>query len=206
MHEASLPQPLPHPPSPLTRASRREPLLSPSEQLELSRLASTDHEDEALRMRARIVLSWAAGVTGAQSAQALGTSRRTVSKWRSRFREGGVDALKDRPRPGARQTLDPALVAEVLRLRDSPPPHGKARWTTRMIAAHTGLSQSTVVRIVRRFSVPSPIPLRSGDRTNELEPALDPRGLLVQSVVGVERPELLIAIDRIKAKGDVKLA
>lgn len=131
--------------------SRREPALTRSELLELHRLSSSDSLDATLQLRARIILSWAAGATGEQSANLLATSRRTVSKWRARFREGGIEALVDRPRPGAPRTIAAAKIVEVLRLRKSPPPSGKSRWTTRMIAQRTGLSQSTVVRIARDY-------------------------------------------------------
>jgi transposase len=130
-------------------SNRRDPMLTPSERLELNRLASVDNLDETLQLRARIVLSWAAGATGEESARLLDTSRRTISKWRSRFREGGIDALLDRPRPGAPRSIDEEKIAELLRLQNSPPPSGKSRWTTRLLAQHTGLSQSTVVRIAR---------------------------------------------------------
>ncbi|MFO7566537.1 MAG: helix-turn-helix domain-containing protein [Enhygromyxa sp.] len=132
--------------------------MTPSERLELNRLASFDNPDENLQLRARIVLSWAAGATGDESARLLETSRRTISKWRRRFREGGVDALSDRPRSGAPRSIDPAKIAELLRLQDSPPPSGKSRWTTRLLAQHTGLSQSTVVRISRDHRRGSPTP------------------------------------------------
>ncbi|PRP93873.1 hypothetical protein ENSA7_79140 [Enhygromyxa salina] len=115
--------------------------------MELMRLASHETPDEAVRVRAHIILSWAAGATGAQSAALLNTSRRTISKWRARFDEGGVNALWDRPRPGAPPTISKGKVSELLRLRQSPPPIGTPRWTTRMLAKRTGLSQSTVVRL-----------------------------------------------------------
>lgn len=124
-------------------------MLTPSQRLELNRLASVDNPDETLRLRARIVLSWAAGATGDESAKLLATSRRTVSKWRSRFRAGGIDALFDLPRPGAPRIIADEKVAELLRLQNSQPPGGRSRWTTRLLAEYTGLSQSTVVRIGR---------------------------------------------------------
>lgn len=125
-------------------------VLTRSERLELIHLAS-DRRDETVRLRARIVLSWAGGATGDESAAWLETSRRTVSKWRTRFRDGGVDALFDLPRQGAPRLIADAKIVELLRLRSSPPPPGKPRWTTRLLAQHTGLSQSTVVRIAREL-------------------------------------------------------
>ncbi|EDM81715.1 ISXoo16 transposase [Plesiocystis pacifica SIR-1] len=126
--------------------------LSAEDRVALEKLADPNSEDETLRLRARIILSWARGATGMESAAELDTSRRTVTKWRTRFRKGGVAALSDRPRPGAPRTVRDEQIAEVLRLRSAPPPAGKSRWTTRMIAKETGLSQSTVVRIAREYA------------------------------------------------------
>ena len=124
--------------------------LTPHQRLELLRIASSTNEDESLRMRALIVLSWADGATGAQSAALIGTSRRTVSKWRTRFRRQGIAGLQDRPRPGAPRRVPDVKIDELERLRQTPPPQGKPRWTTRMLAKHTGLSQSTVARVVAK--------------------------------------------------------
>ena len=116
----------------------------------LRELVGPHTPDHALRLRAQIILSWHAGMTAIESAEHLGVSRKTVGKWRSRFNEVGVEGLYDRPRRGAPSSISAARVSEVLRLlRDCQPPRGKARWTTRMVAQKTGLSQSTVVRINR---------------------------------------------------------
>ncbi len=130
-------------------STRGTPMLTPSERLELNHLASVDNPDETLRLRARIILSWVEGATGEQSASLLETSRRTVSKWRTRFREDGIDGLVDRPRRGAPRSIDEAKIAELLNIQNTPPPSGKTHWTTRLLAQHTGLSQSTVVRLAR---------------------------------------------------------
>jgi len=135
------------PTSPIRK--QRTATISPEDRARLLELAAPDAHDESVRLRARIILSWLSGATGDQTADLLGTSRRTVSKWRSRFRNGGVEGLWDRPRPGAPRTIPAVKIDELVRLRQSPPPGGKPRWTTRMLARHTGLSQSTVVRIAR---------------------------------------------------------
>jgi transposase len=123
--------------------------ITPSQRGMLEQYAAANAPDENVRLRARIILAWADGISGERSAVQLSTSRRTVTKWRARFVEGGVRALWDRPRPGAPRTISEQAVAELVRLRQSPPPYGEPRWTTRMLARQTGLSQSTVVRLAR---------------------------------------------------------
>lgn len=140
---------MPQPQLLLPTAHKRSITVSPTERRVLEQFAAADSADENVRLRARIILAWADGISGQESAELLCTSRRTVTKWRARFARGGVEALWDRPRPGAPRTIPQNAVAELLRLRQSPPPYGKPRWTTRMLAEQTGLSQSTVVRLAR---------------------------------------------------------
>lgn len=53
-----------------------------------------------LAQRSRIVLEAADGRTNTEIAERLGVSRPTVTRWRRRFAERGVDGLVDEPRPG----------------------------------------------------------------------------------------------------------
>jgi transposase len=140
---------MPSPDSSLPTAHKRSINVSATQRRVLEQFAASDTADENVRLRARIILAWIDGISGQLSAELLSTSRRTVTKWRARFARGGVEALWDRPRPGAPRTICQNAVAELLRLRQSPPPYGKPRWTTRMLAEQTGLSQSTVVRLAR---------------------------------------------------------
>jgi transposase len=108
---------------------------------------------QALAMRARIVLACAKpGATNGGVARALGVSRPTVALWRRRFAARGPDGLLDEPRPGAPRTITDAQVerAVVTTLEATPP--NATHWSTRSLAAATGLSQSAVVRIWRAFA------------------------------------------------------
>ncbi len=59
-------------------------------------------------VRARIVLSAAAGEENARTAGRLGVALNAVIKWRKRFFEEGVDGLADRKRPGRRRSFSPS--------------------------------------------------------------------------------------------------
>jgi transposase len=120
---------------------------------ELERLAESADQRRALR--ARIVLALAAGRGDAQVARILGTSTRTVRRWRARFEAGGAAALEDRPRVGAPRRIGPDLVARVAERLASPPP-GARPWSSRSLARATGLSQTTVTRILRMLKDSSP--------------------------------------------------
>jgi transposase len=66
--------------------------------------------------RARIILACLEGKEIQQVARELDASIPTVSKWRRRFTEGGLAALRDRPRPGKPRIYDLAFRDRVLRL------------------------------------------------------------------------------------------
>jgi hypothetical protein len=69
-------------------------------------------------------------------AELCGVSTRTVARVRAACATGGcAEALHGRPHPGARPTLDPTEEARLIALACSPPPHGKARWSVRLLAA-----------------------------------------------------------------------
>lgn len=85
------------------------------------------------------------GLTKAAAARAFNTTLKTVAKWVERFREGGVEALRDRssrPLSSPSQT-PPATCDAVEALR-------RQRRTQAHIAAEIGLSPATVSRILAR--------------------------------------------------------
>lgn len=79
------------------------------------------------------------------AAASFHVSQKTAAKWVRRFREGGSKALQDRssrPRHCYRPTSS-TLIEKVLSLR-------QLRWNGWRIARETGLSRTTVSRILRR--------------------------------------------------------
>jgi transposase len=134
-------------------ASRGRPkpplVLTTDDRATLERWARGRSTAQALALRARIVLSSAAGATNQQVAAQLGVNATTVGKWRSRFLERGLDGLADEPRPGAPRKITEDKIEEVvLKSLEEAPPEG-TRWSTRSMAVATGLSQTAVSRIWR---------------------------------------------------------
>ena len=70
-----------------------------------------------LAQRVRIVLMSTKPISAAKIADQLGIVRLTVYKWRSRYREAGLEGLKDRARPGRPLKKRPPLEGEI-----TPPP------------------------------------------------------------------------------------
>jgi transposase len=128
--------------------------LSAEERLVLQRWARRRKTSQALALRARIVLACADGGSNMKVATALGVSRATVTKWRSRFLANRLEGLDDGPRPGApRKITDKQVALVISKTLEEQGPGEDARWTTRSMAAATGLSQSAVSRIWRASGI-----------------------------------------------------
>ena len=109
---------------------------------------------QALAMRARIVLDCAQGLSNSEVSRHLGVSLPTVGKWRKRFVEQRLDGLSDEPRPGAPRTIADAQVETVIvKTLEEQPANRDSHWSTRSMAAATGMSQSSISRIWRAFGL-----------------------------------------------------
>jgi DNA-binding GntR family transcriptional regulator len=133
---------------------RNAVLLTEDERAALLRWARSRTSSQSRALRARIVLACEEEPTSTAVAQRLGISRDMVGKWRARFLAERLDGLDEQPRPGRPRTADDDTVAHALvRTLTAPPPGAGRAWSTRSMAAETGLSQSTVSRIWRTYRV-----------------------------------------------------
>src|SRR6266568_3241785 len=89
---------------------------------------------QSLALRARIVLMSGAGETVEAIATATGTSTKAVYKWRSRFKESGLDGLSDLPRSGQPKKLTGQKIKDVLTLTVERIPHEATHWSVRLMA------------------------------------------------------------------------
>jgi transposase len=109
---------------------------------------------QALALRSRIVLRCSERGTIGEVAAELGVSRNMVSKWRSRFLADRLDGLTDEPRPGRPRMIgDEQVEALIAKTLEQTPANGDTHWSTRSMAATTGMSQSAVSRIWRAFGL-----------------------------------------------------
>jgi transposase len=108
---------------------------------------------QALAMRSRIVLMAADGLSNTVIAGQLRTMQHTVSKWRRRYLESGLDGLLDEPRPGTSHKLSDLDVERVLTLTLESVPADATHWSTRSLAKRVGLSRNSIHRIWQAFSL-----------------------------------------------------
>lgn len=127
--------------------------LSEPERRQLTEWTRRPKTAQALALRARIVLLAAEGRSNTEIAHRLHTSLPTAGKWRQRFLDHRLDGLLDEPRPGTPRKLSDAEVERVLARTLESQPKGATHWSTRSLAQATGLSQSSISRIWRAFSL-----------------------------------------------------
>jgi transposase len=128
-------------------------VLSSEERESLERWARRPKTAQALALRARIILSCAEGRSNTAVADELEITQATVGKWRQRFLDQRLDGLLDEPRPGAPRSISDADVERVITLTLETTPEDATHWSTRSMAARSGMSQSAVSRIWRAFAL-----------------------------------------------------
>lgn len=119
--------------------------LKPKQRRELERIVAKPSAAAGVARRARVVLLSADGVAANEIGRHLGLSVEGVSRIRRRFLESGVAGLADQPKAGRKDHALPAeLVDRMVTLAMSPPPAGRSRWTTRLLAKEFGVTSGAV--------------------------------------------------------------
>lgn len=128
--------------------------LHAGERRRLRELAAPSRASPRVARRARIVLRAADGASDASIAQELRVAAGTVALWRRRFLLQRVAGLeREAPRSGRPPKLTPARIQEIVRTtlgRKSP---SGGPWSSRSLAAATGVSRTTIERIWRAHQI-----------------------------------------------------
>src|SRR4051812_2006486 len=137
-----------------TGRPKAELIVSEAEREALARWSRRPSSAQALALRSRIVLACAEGQSNQAVARRERVTPQTVGKWRLRFVQRRLDGLVDEPRPGQPRKITDDKVEEVIvRTLEQVPPDGGTHWSTRQMAAATGLNQTAVSRIWRAFGL-----------------------------------------------------
>lgn len=99
--------------------------------------------------RSKIILLSSEGKTLDYIVKETGTTRKIVNKWRQRFRQSGIEGLKDAKRPGKTPKITPEQKAMVVQKACSKPEGGYTNWSQQRIAKEVGMSQSRVFQILK---------------------------------------------------------
>jgi transposase len=137
-----------------TGRPKAELIVSEGEREALERWSRRPSSPQALALRSRIVLACAEGKSNQAVARRERVTPQTVGKWRQRFVERRLDGLVDEPRPGQPRKITDERVEEVIvKTLEQPPPDGGTHWSTRQMAAQTGLNQTAISKIWRAFGL-----------------------------------------------------
>lgn len=128
-------------------------VLTDEERDQLKSLANSRSLSHSLVTRAKIILLASEGKTNIEIAQILSTTRETVGRWRKRYLEKEVEGLYDELRPGKPRSISDEKVAELIKTTIDTTPDGSTHWSTRTMAAATGLSKSTIHRVWTTFGL-----------------------------------------------------
>jgi transposase len=124
--------------------------LNPEQRTALEQIARQRSLPARLVERARIVLRAAEGLENKQIAAQMGIMAEKAARWRKRFLEGGIAALeKDAPRPGRTRTISERQVRKIVEMTLHQKPAEATHWSTRTMAAASGISEASVRRIWR---------------------------------------------------------
>ena len=125
--------------------------LSKKQRASLEKIVALASNPAGVVRRARVVLLSAAGEPASAIAERLDLSAEAVSRIRRRFLDAGVGGLATRPKAGRKDHAVPVETVErIVQLALAPPPAGRSRWTTRLLAKEVGLTSGCVSDILRR--------------------------------------------------------
>jgi len=127
--------------------------VSAAEAEQLRSIARSRSLPHSLVRRARIVLMSAEGIANQIIAERCGVSLPTISHWRRCWRERGIAGLHGELRPGRPRTYGDEAVAELIGKVLHSRPAAATHWSVRAMAAHTGISKSTVARYFALFGL-----------------------------------------------------
>jgi transposase len=128
-------------------------VLSDEERATLVGWSRRAKSSQALAQRCKIVLACADGIPNTQVTTGLGVHPDTVSKWRNRFIKRRLDGLIDEARPGRPPSITVEQVEAVVVATLEETPRNATHWSRKQMAAHSGLSKSTIGRIWRSFGL-----------------------------------------------------
>ena len=135
-------------------AARAEVVLTAEEREVLERWARRPKSSQALAFRCRIVLAAAEGRSSTEIAAELGCNHNDGRAGGGAGSRGAASTgLHDEPRPGKPRTISDEDVERVIVKTLEEQPANATHWSTRSMAAATGMSQSAVSRIWRAFGL-----------------------------------------------------
>jgi transposase len=127
--------------------------LTAAERAQLEQWARRAKSAQALAQRAKIVLACADGKDNKAVAAQMGIGEHMVARWRGRFTSRRLDGLQDEDRPGRPPSILLDKVEEVVTATLEEMPGDATHWSRSSMAKRSGISESSVGRIWKKFEL-----------------------------------------------------
>jgi transposase len=128
--------------------------IDPAQRQHLEALVRAGTTTQRVAQRCQVILLAGQGLANHAIAQQTGLSRPTVLATRTVFAQGGVEALRQRPRrQRAGRVLTPAGEQRILETTLKMRPLAGTHWSVRTLAKHLGVSRMMVQRVWQRHAV-----------------------------------------------------
>jgi transposase len=122
--------------------------LEESDQRQLRQWISAFGTPQQVSLRSQIVLAAAEGRSDLSISQLLEVNRKTVTLWRNRFAEEGLDCLWEvAPGRGRKPTYGLEKIESIVKATLRTKPKAMTHWSCRQMAAAQGVSKSTINNI-----------------------------------------------------------
>jgi transposase len=123
------------------------------DELDSLRELADSNTEPRIAKRAQVVLLAAEGMSLRKISARVGLGWQSCLKWRQRFSEQGEAGLYDEPRVGRPGIFDVKKQQNVIsKVLSSAPNDGSNHWSSRKLASDTGLSKSTIHRVLNGLS------------------------------------------------------
>lgn len=128
--------------------------LGSSQRDEIERWLNAHGTPQQVCLRSRIVLAAAEGQADSAIARQLEINRKTVTLWRTRFSEDGVETLWEvAPGRGRKPSYNPKKIKAIVNATLQTKPKGMTHWSCRTMAEQHGVSKSTINNIWRSHNL-----------------------------------------------------
>src|SRR5215510_15861715 len=128
--------------------------LKANEREEIKRWLNAHGTPQQVCLRSRIVLAAADGQADSAIARQLEVNRKTVTLWRTRFSQDGIETLWEvAPGRGRKPRYSSKKIKTIVNATLQTKPEGMTHWSCRAMAERHGVSKSTISNIWRSHNL-----------------------------------------------------
>src|SRR2546423_7380675 len=121
---------------------------------EIDRWLEAHGTPQQVVLRGRIVLAAAEGQSDSAVARDLEINRKTVTLWRARFAQEGIDSLWEvAPGRGRKPTFGREKIKAIVDATLQTKPRGMTHWSCRLMAQNQQVSKSTISNVWRSHNL-----------------------------------------------------